>query len=68
MSALEKVIVSATSTPSSSSAPENASKPDSVNASSLLYITTTFSRPYSSVALAIVCGMTAFSVSESRWM
>ena len=66
VSALEKVIVSLTVTPSSSSAAAKASYPDSVKASSLLYITTTSCRPNSSVAVAMVCGITACSVSELR--
>jgi hypothetical protein len=39
-----------------------------VNASSLLYITTTSWSPNSSVAFAMVCGITACSVSELRKM
>ena len=68
VSLTEKVSVFETSTPSASSESANTSYPDSVNASSLLYITTTSSRPNSSVAAATVCGMTWPSVRESRKM
>ena len=66
VSALEKVRVSTVSRPSSSSADSKALNPDSVNASSLLYSTTTFCRPSDSLAFAIVCGITAVSGSELR--
>ena len=43
-------------------------KPDSVKASSLLYMTTTLVRLYFSLAFLTVCGMTWASVRESRKM
>ena len=68
MSALEKVIVSRFWMPSALSASSKTLKPDSVKASSLLYMTTTLVRLYFSLAFLTVCGMTCASVSESRKM
>ena len=68
VSALEKVIVSRFWMPSALSASSKTLKPDSVKASSLLYMTTTLVRLYFSLAFLTVCGMTCASVSESRKM
>ena len=68
VSALEKVIVSRICTPSVLRAASKTLKPDSVKASSLLYITTTLARLNFSLAFLMVCGMTWASVSESRKM